>query len=242
MQLLVSVRSASEAQTALLGGAQIIDAKEPAAGALGPVIPAMLAQIRNVVPDAVPLSAALGDVAGEAEVEQSLAGIETALAFVKLGFLGVRDSGSIERSLNRAVKGATGLPGNPRVVAVGYADWQVTGSLDPRLFPEIVRRAGAHGLLIDTALKENGRLFDFLSNAELAAIGRSLHRQELLYAVAGSLGADDVPSALETGADILGVRGAATIGGRNGKVDASRVARLARLLQNTPCALTPESP
>ena len=37
MHLLVSVRSAEEAASALAGGADVIDAKDPAAGTLGPV-------------------------------------------------------------------------------------------------------------------------------------------------------------------------------------------------------------
>jgi uncharacterized protein (UPF0264 family) len=185
------------------------------------------------------LSAALGDAGGGPDVETCLAGIGVPLAFVKLGFLGIRDSASIERWLNLAAKLAAHLPGNPRVVAVGYADWQQTGSLDPGHFPEIVRRAGAHGLLIDTALKATGRLFEFLSTAELAEIARSLQQQELLYAVAGSIDVEDVALALDTGADILGVRGAVTDGGRNGNVDAARVARLAGLLKSREDSISP---
>ena len=37
MRLLVSVRSAEEAAAAVMGGADIVDAKEPALGSLGPV-------------------------------------------------------------------------------------------------------------------------------------------------------------------------------------------------------------
>lgn len=230
MQLLVSVRSASEARAALEGGAQIVDAKEPAAGALGPVTPGILAEIRRAVPVDVPLSAALGDVGGELDVERCLENVRVPLAFIKLGFLGIRDPASIEHLLRLAVKLAGGLPGSPRVVAVAYADWDRADSLDPRDFPGIIGRAGASGLLIDTALKENGRLFDFLSTDELAAIGEALHQRESLYAVAGSLDAESMASALKTGADILGVRGAVTEGGRNGNVDLGKVARVARFL------------
>ena len=45
MQLLVSVRSAAEVEAPLGGGADIIDAKEPDRGSLGPVPPATLAEI-----------------------------------------------------------------------------------------------------------------------------------------------------------------------------------------------------
>lgn len=241
MQLLVSVRSASEARAALRGGAQIVDAKEPRAGALGPVAAHTLAEIRQAVPQAVPLSAALGDVAADGDVEACLAAVEVPLRFVKLGFLGVRESARVERWLSLAVKLAARLPESPRVMAVGYADWQRANSLDPALFPRIIRRAGAHGLLIDTALKDNGGLFDSLSTAELITIGGLLRRQESLYALAGSLGAEDVGPALDTGADILGVRGAVTDGGRNGEVEAGKVARIARLVLSSGPTCHPSS-
>ena len=61
MQLLVSVRSEAEVAAALAGGADLIDAKEPALGSLGPVGGAELLAIAARVPETVPLSAALGD-------------------------------------------------------------------------------------------------------------------------------------------------------------------------------------
>ena len=68
MQLLVSVRSADEVEAALAGGADIIDAKEPANGSLGPVSPATLAKVASRVPAIQELSIALGDVRVATEV------------------------------------------------------------------------------------------------------------------------------------------------------------------------------
>ena len=45
MRLLVSVRAAAEVAPALAGGADIIDAKEPARGSLGAVSPTRLREI-----------------------------------------------------------------------------------------------------------------------------------------------------------------------------------------------------
>ena len=56
MRLLVSVRSAEEVSAALAGGADIIDAKEPARGSLGRVTPAVLSAIAARTPASVPLS------------------------------------------------------------------------------------------------------------------------------------------------------------------------------------------
>ena len=122
MRLLVSVRDAVEADAAVDGGAEIVDAKEPAAGSLGAVAPAVLAAIRSVVPGRLEVSAALGDVSDEAGVERALGGIRVSLAYVKLGFLGVGDPERVRSLLERGVERTASLPGRPRFIAVGYAD------------------------------------------------------------------------------------------------------------------------
>ena len=62
MRLLVSVRNAIEAEAALAGGADIIDAKEPLNGALGPVAKEVIQSIAEKVAGSAPVSVALGDV------------------------------------------------------------------------------------------------------------------------------------------------------------------------------------
>ena len=55
MHLLVSVANAGEAAAALAGGADIIDAKDPAAGAMGAVPGHVFREIRGVVGIARPM-------------------------------------------------------------------------------------------------------------------------------------------------------------------------------------------
>src|SRR5438046_10308853 len=98
MHLLISVAGPAEARAALRGGADVIDAKDPRRGALGPVPLHRLAAIRAAVAGARPLSAALGDAASE----QALAGAVAAAvagggAFVRNGFAGVPSEGQAER-------------------------------------------------------------------------------------------------------------------------------------------------
>ncbi|MFL5577756.1 MAG: (5-formylfuran-3-yl)methyl phosphate synthase, partial [Gemmatimonadaceae bacterium] len=66
MHLLVSVSSAAEAAAALAGGADLVDAKDPSAGALGAVSDGALRGIVAAVSGARPVSAALGDARDEA--------------------------------------------------------------------------------------------------------------------------------------------------------------------------------
>ena len=53
MRLLVSVRDVRDARAAVRGGADIVDAKDPRRGALGPVTHRILARIRAAVPSAI---------------------------------------------------------------------------------------------------------------------------------------------------------------------------------------------
>ena len=61
-QLLVSVRSADEARSALAGGASIIDVKEPDHGSLGPAPWSVWREVYTAVSTAAPISVALGEL------------------------------------------------------------------------------------------------------------------------------------------------------------------------------------
>ncbi|MGH7675643.1 MAG: (5-formylfuran-3-yl)methyl phosphate synthase, partial [Gemmatimonadales bacterium] len=90
MQLLVSVAGAREARTALLGGADLIDAKDPERGALGAVTPGVLRSIYAAVHSRRPVSAALGDAVDEARVARRVsAAAAIGVAYVKVGFRGI---------------------------------------------------------------------------------------------------------------------------------------------------------
>jgi hypothetical protein len=233
VRLLVSVRSAEEARLAQAGGAGIIDAKEPDRGPLGQVDAGVLAAIRAAVPVRSWISAALGDVAATGEVARALAEVTVPVRFVKLGFRGVTDSGLVEGLLRDAVQRAERHEGRPRVVAVAYGDHARAGSLPPAVVCEIAKAAGAAGLLIDTCLKDAQSLFDFMPVPALAGIGRALAADELEFALAGHLGPERVALALDAGATIFGVRGAACEAGRrtSGIVEA-RVRELAESIRH----------
>src|SRR5262245_19324588 len=119
MQLLVSVTSAVEATAALAGGSDIVDAKDPAAGALGAVSLDEFRAISTAVGGARSVSAALGDAADESTVAQAARAFAAAGAvFVKVGFAGVAGADCVGALIAAAVRGA----GAGRVVAVAYAD------------------------------------------------------------------------------------------------------------------------
>jgi uncharacterized protein (UPF0264 family) len=227
VQLLVSVRDSMEAQAALLGGADLIDAKDPAAGPLGAVSTDALRAIRWTVGAWKAVSAALGDAAVESEVEElAFEAARCAPAYVKLGFAGVSDATRVRVLLDAAMRGAHAGNARTGVIAVGYADADRAGSISPLALIPIARDAGAVGVLVDTARKEGGALLSRMTTDALQAWIETAHDAGLLAAVAGRLSCADLPVVRELGADVAGVRGAACEGGRAGRVSASLVREL----------------
>jgi hypothetical protein len=226
MRLLVSVASAADALAALAGGADIIDAKDPQAGALGAVHLEVLRAIHAVVAGRRPVTAALGDAASESAIERAAHAFTAAGAeLVKVGFLG-SPAERIPRLVSAAVRGTKTGGRDAGVVAVAYADAERAASL-----PELLEWAalGAQGVLLDTADKSGPGLRALVAPHTLAAWVTRAHEAGLLVALAGQLTADDLAFVREAGADIAGVRGAACHGGRAGRVAADRV-RLLRTL------------
>lgn len=228
MRLLVSVSSAHEASAALAGGADIVDAKNPLAGPLGPVTADVFGEIHAAVAGLRLVTAALGDVVREADTERAaVAFCSAGAALVKIGFSGISDPRRVEALTAAAVRGAqAGRSGATGVVAVAYADAERVGSLPATRFVDLAARAGASGLLLDTADKAGPGLRGLISADALAEWVGEAHDAGLLVALAGKLGPDDLAFVRDAGADIAGVRGAACEKSRIGRVSVSRVAVL----------------
>jgi uncharacterized protein (UPF0264 family) len=225
----VSVRHAGEVAAALEGGADIIDAKEPSRGALGPLHPEDFERIAARVPSAVPLSAALGDPAHIGDALRLLALLpsrpRTAPTYVKLGFAGLAGGADAQGLLAATVSAAAGHPLSPSVIAVTYADGSGP-SANLEGIAAMAAAAGAAGVLVDTIRKDRGSLPDVVDQARLRVWMAGTRRLGLLVALAGRLTALHMGWAAGLGADVVGVRGAACVGGREGTVSAVRVRRL----------------
>jgi (5-formylfuran-3-yl)methyl phosphate synthase len=225
MKLLVSVSNADEASAALAGGADVIDAKNPMAGPLGAVSLDELRDIVSRVNGARPVTAALGDASdGRALETEARCYAAAGASLVKLGFAGTTERDRVERWLAAAARGA--VSGGGGVVAVAYADAHRAGSIAPGRLIEAAARAGATGVLLDTADKAGPGLRSSIAIRALRDWVWSAHQAGLLVALAGRLTADDFDFVREAGADIVGVRGAACRGGRVGRISTERVKRL----------------
>jgi uncharacterized protein (UPF0264 family) len=238
MRLLVSVRAAAEVVPALAGGADIIDAKEPAHGSLGPVSAQVLQEIAALVPPTIPLSVALGDFraveAARDTVRASLAVLDgvprRAPLYLKLGFSGERSPAIVAAVIAAAIERAAAAPDRPIIVPVAYVDHGNAGSPEPEAVLSAGVAAGARAFLLDTWLKDGRGLLSWTNPHRLRALAAAARSAGMLVAVAGSLDADSA-ELVQRHADVLGVRGAACRGGREGSVDAERVRGLAERLR-----------
>jgi uncharacterized protein (UPF0264 family) len=232
LQLLVSVRSALEVKAALSGGADIVDAKEPARGSLGAVSAETLSEIMSCVPPTKAFSVALGDVSTVDEVEATLASVHlskrTAPTFLKLGFAGGRSAERVRPLLNAAVQTAAHAHLSPGIVAVAYADNERANSISPNLLLTLANQAGVAGVLLDTYVKDGRGLLDWWKRTPLKAWVSEARTHGLMTALAGALSLADVDAIRAIGPDVIGFRGAACDGGRSGRVSVERVRLLRR--------------
>ena len=227
MQLLISVANAREADSAIAGGADIVDAKEPLAGPLGAVLPAVLREIVEAVALRTPVSVALGDAPvgrfrdGEADRIVLLRARDAArdgADYVKLGFAGTPSPERAAAFLAAAKRGAHAIGQHVKVVAVAYADAAAARSVPHDTLLDVAVQTGCAGVLVDTFDKSAGGLFDLLPFREVARWVQRTERAGLIPALAGKLDAEGVATARTLGAHIAGVRGAACRHGRNGQV------------------------
>ena len=224
MKLLVSVRDAAEAAAARVGGADIIDAKEPASGALGAVELITFGHIVAEIAGTRTVTAALGDAVDERAIARSADAFARAGAsLVKIGFAGIASRTRVTSLLAAARAGAATHAG---VIATAYADADRVASLNPFAMIDAAVRAGSTGILLDTADKQGPGLTGLLSQERLSSWVRTSHDARLLVALAGKLTADDLAYVSDAGADIVGVRGAACDRGRTGQIAAARVRAL----------------
>jgi uncharacterized protein (UPF0264 family) len=233
MKLLISVATAEEIPAALQGGADIIDIKNPAEGALGANFPHVIRQAVAATPPPIPVSAAIGDVPNLPGMV-SLAALGAATCgvdFVKAGLYGVRTASDAVNLLQAVCKAVRTCDPGIRIIATAYADARHFNALPPLDLPQAAADAGVDGCLLDTAGKETGSLLTNLTENQIFDFVSQCRANRLLSALAGSLQAKDIDRIRPLGADIIGFRTAACRDGyRRGVIDALRVKHLKALI------------
>jgi uncharacterized protein (UPF0264 family) len=229
--LLVSVRSAAEAEAALAGGAALIDVKEPAAGSLGRAADAAITDVLRAVGGRRPVSAALGELL-ETSWEELPPSV-TDLAYVKWGLASYRPQGSGPGwlDLRRAAERVAARSPSCRVVAVAYADWRRARSPAPEEVCAFAREYQTGPFLLDTWGKDGSSLLDWMPRPEVQRLCELCRSAGVPVALAGSLGPEEIRALRPAQPNWFAVRGAACRDRRRGAaVDVARVRQLAELL------------
>jgi uncharacterized protein (UPF0264 family) len=217
---LASVRDEAEADIALQAGADIIDLKDPARGALGALDGDAARRIVGRVAGRVPTSATIGDLPMHsatiraAIAERASCGVD----YVKFGLFAGGDPLACLAELRPVAR-------NVPLIVVLFADalpaFDAVGA---------AADMGAAGILLDTADKRSRGLTAHLDTGAIAAFIANAKRKGLTVGLAGSLTAADVPKLLALAPDLIGFRGALCHGNRNGSLDAASCAAIRALI------------
>ncbi len=226
---LASVRDPGEARSVLAAGADIVDLKDPAKGALGAVAPESIRACVAEVAGRVPVSATVGDlpmdpaVVGEAVMATAALGVDD----VKLGVMPGGEPKACFARL-RAQDRRAGL------ILVFFAD--AMPEIDPIA---AALEAGARGVMLDTAGKGGRSLLDHMAMSGIAGFVAAARRAGLIVGVAGALRPAHVAPLLALAPDVMGFRGALCCGGA--RVSAVDPVACARIRTMIPAGTSPKA-
>ena len=234
--LLVSVRCSDEVTSAVLGGAEIIDVKEPLHGSLGMASLETLAACSAAVPERLLWTCAGGELLdnngnGDSAARRmavSLAGLKRLPYAVKFGLSQCCDIEWTEVFQDVAAS----LPMSVRTIPVAYADEQAARS--PAV-PTVLEAAAQYGwstVLVDTFDKAgSGSLLDLFSVETIQGWVVQASRHGVDVVLAGRLSVQDVSSVSACEPMAVAVRSAVCVGGRTGRVDTRLVQMVASQCQ-----------
>lgn len=220
-KMLASVTGVAEAEITISGGADIIDLKDPTAGALGVVATEVIRQTVAAVAGRRATSAVCGDLPMVPETIRAKAEeiAATGVDYVKVGFFPSEDVAACAAALAPLGKRA-------KLIAVLFADKAPDFGL-----LEVFAKHGFHGAMVDTAEKANGRLLDHLPPERIPAFVDRARSLDLKVGLSGSLEAPDIPRLLPFAPDFLGFRRAlCDRSQRTASIDAESVARIRSLI------------
>jgi len=222
-RLLVSVRSEQEIDTAIDGGADIIDLKEPRNGPLAPTETEIWESVsrRATDPTSIQFSAALGESKDALAIASS---VPKQFAFAKVGpsdcdtAIGLRQLWSeVRKRLDPKIE----------LVAVAYADHGASNGLPAETVFSLAADFGFDRCLIDTYAKDGRSTIDHLGIDGIEQLSLIAKKNQLWWALAGSICLDQATTLYRhsLNPDCFGVRGDVCEGGRTGELSILRVRR-----------------
>lgn len=246
--LLVSVRSPVEAASALAGGADVVDIKEPAAGSLGAASPQVCREVALVVGGQAPWTMACGELAdGLQRLEAHLAATWERLGedksrgcllpwAIKVGLAGCSLSGCRRGVPWRDQLTSVGsrLPAGVGQVLVIYADAEACQAPPAAEVLAAAAELRAVAVLVDTFSKQSAGLLGHTTVSQLREWRAAAAASGCGFAVAGKLRVEEFPALGPVDADIIAVRSAVCSRGRTGPVEPLLVQRACQGLVRSP--------
>lgn len=228
MKLLVSPINREEAVIASIGGADIVDVKNPKEGSLGANFPWIIREVKTVVNGRQPISATIGDfnfkpgTAALAALGAAVAGAD----YIKVGLYDIQTEAQALELLTKIARAVKDYDPSKKVVASGYSDYKRINSISPILLPAVAAEAGVDVVMVDTGIKDGKSTFEFMDEKELKKFTDLAHEYGLENAIAGSLKFEDLPVLERIGPDIIGVRGMVCGGDRRTAIRQELVEKL----------------
>ena len=230
MLLLISPINNMEALESIEGGADIVDVKNPKEGSLGANFPWVIREIRDLTPKDMLVSATLGDVPYKPGTVSlaAMGALVSGADYIKVGLYGTSNYEQALEVMTNVVKTVKDKNPEAIVVASGYADAHRVGAISPWEIPKVAKESGSDLAMLDTAVKDGKTLFDYLDIDDLEKFVDEIHSYGLKSALAGSVKKEQLKPLYDIGCDVVGVRGAACLGGdrNSGKIHRSAVAEL----------------
>lgn len=237
IKLLISPRTIEEARIVINNQIDYIDCKNPEEGSLGANFPWIIKEMKGLIPSNSPqlLSATIGDfpnLPGSA----SLAALGAAVSgadIIKVGLKGPKDEKSAIKLMKNVVKAVKDYNDKTKVVTAGYADQsRMNSSPEFMKLPIIASESGSDIVMLDTYIKDNKGLFDFLTIDQLIQFKHEAELYDLEVALAGNLRKKDIPLIYDVSPNIIGVRSAVCEGydRNNGSIKSQLIVELKREL------------
>lgn len=231
--LLVSVRNLAEASTVLKHRVQILDFKEPNAGALGAVDAALLegfVELASEENGGPMFSFAAGELidANKNLIDQYSTTVLHCFDYVKIGLAGCAELPDWQDRWRAYFSGTV----NASPVMVAYFDHQSCKAPPIDACLELAEQVGGcETILLDTFYKTHD-LFASIDLQSLKAFASRVRDAKLKLVVAGSVSTSSLAKVLSAGPDFVGVRGAVCNGSRAGSIDPAKVQKLVAALAN----------
>jgi len=197
-QILISVTSITEAQIALDNGADIIDLKDPSAGALGALPLPLIKSIVNYINGQKLVSATIGDLPMQPDLilERVTMLASVNVDYIKIGFFETNDYQPCLDALQAITKSGE------KLIAVLFAEHTYSENLIAA-----IKKAGFIGIMLDTANKNGQTFLDYYSEKQRKEFAQKVLALDLSFGLAGSLKLQHIATVKKIDPTYIGFRG-----------------------------------